>query len=67
MRVITYNLHKGVGKGRTSSLEEVAHCIAELAPDLLLLQEVFHGVADIVKQSSYEVTFDVVFSSLNGQ
>ncbi len=53
MRIITYNLHKGVGAGRTNILEEAVHAAADRQPDLLLCQEVYHGVQDVVHQSRF--------------
>lgn len=55
MRVISYNLHKGQSRGRRSRsiLEEAIHAIAEREPDLLLCQEVYHGVEQDVKQCHF--------------
>ena len=40
MRLMTYNIHKGVGTDRRYRLERVAAVIAAEAPDLVCLQEV---------------------------
>ena len=40
MRLMTYNIHKGVGSDRRYRLERVAAVIAAEAPDLVCLQEV---------------------------
>ncbi len=45
LRVITYNLHKGRGRRQKSILVEAACALAERAPDILLCQEVYRGVA----------------------
>jgi endonuclease/exonuclease/phosphatase family metal-dependent hydrolase len=52
MKVITYNLAKG-RNGRGSILEEAIHRIADRNPDLLLCQEVFHGVEAELDQSRF--------------
>jgi endonuclease/exonuclease/phosphatase family metal-dependent hydrolase len=52
VRVITYNLHKG-RDGKRSILEDAVHAAAALEPDLLLCQEVFHGVAEAVHQAHF--------------
>ena len=53
MKVITYNLHKGRGSGRRSILEDAVHALRERDPDLLLCQEVFHGVTDALHQCHF--------------
>ena len=53
MKIITYNLHKGRGRGRRSILEEAVHAIAGRKPDLLLCQEVFHSAEDQVHQAPF--------------
>ena len=40
MRLMTYNIHKGVGTDRRYRLERVVAVIAAEAPDLICLQEV---------------------------
>lgn len=52
MKIITYNLAKGRGR-KQPILEEAVHCVADRNPDLLLCQEVFHGVEDAVQQSHF--------------
>ncbi|HVS39094.1 MAG TPA: endonuclease/exonuclease/phosphatase family protein [Gemmataceae bacterium] len=44
MRLMTYNIHKGVGHDRRYRLERVMAVIAAEAPDLICLQEVDHNV-----------------------
>lgn len=56
MRLITYNLHKGRGYGRRRRqdiLIEAMQATAELRPDLLLCQEVFHGKDHSLPQSGF--------------
>jgi endonuclease/exonuclease/phosphatase family metal-dependent hydrolase len=53
VKVITYNLHKGVGRARQSILEAAIAAIAERAPDLVLCQEVFHGAREAVLQCAH--------------
>lgn len=43
MKVITYNLHKGRGPQRRDIVPEVVRALSERRPDLIVLQEVFHG------------------------
>jgi endonuclease/exonuclease/phosphatase family metal-dependent hydrolase len=58
VRIITYNVHKGVGPGKRSILAEAVRAAAEREPDILLCQEVYHGVEDDVHQCHFitEVT-----------
>lgn len=62
VKVITYNLHKGRSAARSgnshSILEDAVHAIAERGPDILLCQEVYHGIEADVKQCHFitEVT-----------
>lgn len=52
MKVVTYNFHKGrAPKGGHSILEEAAHALRELQPDMLLCQEVFRAHDDTEHQS----------------
>ncbi len=44
MRLLTYNIHKGVGTDRRYRLERVIAVIKAEAPDLICLQEVDHNV-----------------------
>jgi endonuclease/exonuclease/phosphatase family metal-dependent hydrolase len=44
MRLLTYNIHKGVGSDRRYRLERIIHVIREEAPDLICLQEVDRNV-----------------------
>ncbi|MHC4512669.1 MAG: endonuclease/exonuclease/phosphatase family protein [Planctomycetota bacterium] len=53
MRVISYNLHKGTRRGQRDFLRSAIEAIAKREPDILLLQEVFHGAEDIVKQCHF--------------
>lgn len=53
MKVITYNLHKGRGTRQRSILADAVHAIAAREPDILLCQEVFHGVADALHQCHF--------------
>jgi endonuclease/exonuclease/phosphatase family metal-dependent hydrolase len=53
MRVISYNLHKGVRRGQRDILADAIEAIAGRKPDILLLQEVFHGDEDVVKQCHF--------------
>ena len=43
MRLMTYNIHKGVGADRRYRLERIVAVIAAEAPDLICLQEVDHN------------------------
>lgn len=51
LKVITYNLHKGVGRGGAQALERAAHALAEREPDVVACQEVFHPPAGQLGQS----------------
>jgi endonuclease/exonuclease/phosphatase family metal-dependent hydrolase len=42
IRVITYNLHKGVGRGGRQTLIAAVDALQQCAPDVLACQEVFH-------------------------
>lgn len=55
MRIITYNLHKGRGRGRGSDsiLAEAVHAVAERSPDLLMCQEVYHGIEADLEQCRF--------------
>jgi endonuclease/exonuclease/phosphatase family metal-dependent hydrolase len=57
MRIITYNLHKGRRRDRyarrQSILEDAVHALADRQPDILLCQEVYHGVEEDVKQCHF--------------
>ena len=53
MKVITYNLHKGVGRRRSSILEEAVHALEARKPDILMCQEVFHGAAEALHQCHF--------------
>lgn len=53
MRILTYNLHKGRSRRNESILHEAVHAVAERQPDLLMCQEVYHGIADDVAQSHF--------------
>lgn len=53
MKVITYNLHKGRGPRRRDILHEAVQALAARQPDILLCQEVFHGIADDVEQCAF--------------
>ena len=44
MRLLTYNIHKGVGSDRRYRLERIIHVIREQEPDLICLQEVDRNV-----------------------
>lgn len=44
MRLLTYNIHKGVGSDRRYRLERIIAVIRELEPDLVCLQEVDRNV-----------------------
>ncbi len=44
MRLLTYNIHKGVGTDRRYRLDRVVGVIAAEAPDLICLQEVDRNV-----------------------
>ncbi len=44
MRLLTYNIHKGVGSDRRYRLERIIHVIREQNPDLICLQEVDRNV-----------------------
>ncbi len=46
MRLLSYNIHKGIGgSDRRYRLERIIHVIKEEAPDLICLQEVDHNVS----------------------
>ena len=51
MKVITYNLHKGRGPRNRDILADVIAAIEARAPDLLVCQEVHHGLSDELHQS----------------
>lgn len=53
MKVITYNLHKGVGRRNRRIVAEIGQALAERRPDVLLCQEVFHSIEDEIKQSHF--------------
>jgi endonuclease/exonuclease/phosphatase family metal-dependent hydrolase len=53
VKVITYNLHKGLGRRKRHIVHELAHALAERQPDLLLCQEVFHSFEDEIKQCHF--------------
>ena len=54
MKVITYNLHKGRDRRRRESiLHDAVHALADRGPDILLCQEVFHGIEDDVAQCHF--------------
>lgn len=53
IKVITYNLHKGRGRRRRDILREAMQAIEERRPDVLLCQEVFHGIQEDLGQSSF--------------
>lgn len=45
MRIVTYNIHKGIGgRDRRYRLQRVIDCLAHESPDILCLQEVDRGV-----------------------
>ena len=44
MRLLTYNIHKGVGSDRRYKLDRVIEVIRDQAPDLICLQEVDFNV-----------------------
>ena len=45
MRLLTYNIHKGIGgRDRRYDLSRIIEVIEEENPDLICLQEVDHGV-----------------------
>ena len=44
LRVLTYNIHHGVGTDKQHDLERIAELINRLSPDLVALQEVDKGV-----------------------
>lgn len=51
LKVITYNLHKGLGRGGRSMLEDAALALADRQPDVVACQEVFHPPAGQSGQS----------------
>lgn len=53
LKVITYNLHKGVGYRGRNSLDEVIDALRERKPDVLACQEVFHPPAGERGQSEH--------------
>ncbi len=62
MRVLSYNIHKGIGgRDRRYSLERILHVIEEENPDLLCLQEVDRNV----KRSSFHNQPEQLAQELN--
>jgi endonuclease/exonuclease/phosphatase family metal-dependent hydrolase len=53
VKVITYNLHKGVGRRRQRILEEAVQALFDRKPDVLVCQEVFHGAAEAIHQCHF--------------
>ncbi|MCA8957350.1 MAG: endonuclease/exonuclease/phosphatase family protein [Planctomycetes bacterium] len=57
VRVITYNLHKGVRSRGLRAVETIlhdaVHAIAERNPDVLLCQEVYHGIDADLQQCHF--------------
>ena len=53
LRVITYNLHKGVGPRRRDILGEAVDALERRRPDVLLCQEVFHGASEALHQCRF--------------
>jgi len=51
IKLITYNLHKGVGRSGRTSLAHAIDALRARAPDVLACQEVFHPPAGEVGQS----------------
>jgi endonuclease/exonuclease/phosphatase family metal-dependent hydrolase len=50
VKVVTYNLHKGLGRARNSILAAAIRALADRQPDLVLCQEVFHGAREAIAQ-----------------
>lgn len=42
MKVLTYNVHKGMGRRRTPILDAILDSVHERDPDVFACQEVFH-------------------------
>ena len=59
MRLVTYNIHKGFGgSDRRYKLDRVLTVLAELAPDLICLQEVDrHAPRDLFSRSHFACSF----------
>jgi endonuclease/exonuclease/phosphatase family metal-dependent hydrolase len=53
LKVITYNLHKGRGPRRRSILEDAVRALLDREPDVLLCQEVFHGMTEALHQCRF--------------
>lgn len=53
LKIITYNLHKGRGPRRRDILEEAVAALLDRQPDLLLCQEVFHGMTEALHQCRF--------------
>jgi endonuclease/exonuclease/phosphatase family metal-dependent hydrolase len=51
VKIVTYNFHKGRSSRGRHILEEAAHALRDLAPDMLLCQEVFRAHDDAEHQS----------------
>ena len=62
IRVITWNIHKGIGGvDRRYDLNRVVHALAQLEPDILLLQE----VADNLPRSRFHDQVEILSSTLS--
>ncbi len=55
MKVVSYNLHKGIGPRKRDILPDVVEAVAALDPDILVCQEVLHRL-DVATQSQFITT-----------
>lgn len=53
LKVISYNLHKGRSRRNVDILAAAADALAQRAPDVLLCQEVFHGLERHLEQCHF--------------